>query len=211
MKGAESVPRLPYAAHPVRGIPGEPLEPIQVLVPAQGVAHAWATLYAHLHGLQTLYARIGLHRPLGRLHDLTTSLTPVVTRAGGVSATRASLSAAIRAVDDLDAEELAVLINAQDAGWWIVALQASYALGIWYALAPGAERQDVELASQAALLTRQILASVFDRRIVDAIQDAAHGAEAIAFLGQVVEGALILEAPLRGIPESMEEPCKQSK
>ncbi|HWQ10295.1 MAG TPA: hypothetical protein VN436_14340 [Holophaga sp.] len=201
MRHAADVPRLPYVVLRPRGLPMDPLPAIDVPVPDKGVAHAWATLYAHLHGLQVLYAHLGIQRPLGPLYDLAARLTPIVTHAGGIAATRSALSSAVRAVADLETEDLSLLINAQDAGWWIVALQASYALGLWYGLAPDIQTADADMASSVALRVRQILSSVFDRRVVEAIQDAAHGDEVMPFLEAVVEGALILEAPLRGIPQ----------
>lgn len=204
MMRIEVVPRLPYVVRPVEGIPGTPLQPIEILVPADGGAHAWASLYAHLHALHMLYGRVGIRRPMGKLHDLTVALTPVLNRICGVQVTRCALTFAHRAVEALDDEHLQVLSHGQEAGWWIVALQASYALGVWYGLAPDADPSDEAIVSDVALRVRRILATVFDRRVVEAIQDVAHGDGAGDLLAQVAEGAILLGAPLHGVPDGEE-------
>lgn len=203
MMRTDIVPRVPYAVRPVPGIPGEPLQPIDVPLPLVGMAHAWVTLYAHLHALHLVYSRVGMRRPLGKLHDITVGLTPVITRMAGAHAARCALACAIMAVDDID-ETTEILAHGHEVGWWVVALQASYALGVWYGLAPDADPSDEAIASDVALRLRRTLRSVFDSRLVDAIQEVAHGDGTGDLLAQVVEGALLLGAPMRGMPKSIE-------
>lgn len=200
------IPRVPFAVRPVPGLPGSLLQPIPVPTAGDlaGVPHAWTVAYLHLLAMHALYGRIGLRRPLGRLHDLTVGLLPVVQRVAGVESVRAALAAAHHAVEDID-EAADVLSQGDEAGWWIVALQASLALGVWYELSPAACQCDQDFVSGLSVKIRRLLGTVFDARVADAIQAAAHGDGDGDLLAQIAAGALALGAPLVGMPEPMEQ------
>jgi hypothetical protein len=194
------IPRLPFVVRPVVGIPGPPLQPIVVHLEGDGLAHAWTTCYAHLLALHALYARLGVRRPLGRLHDLTTAMHPVIWQISGVAVTRSALAAAHAAVESLD-DESSILGYGLEAGWWVVALQASLALGVWYELAPGASQAEADYASHVATSIRRILGSVFEPKVASAIQESSHGDGSGDLLAQVAANAMSLGAPLQGMPE----------
>jgi hypothetical protein len=193
------IPRLPFAVMPIAGIPGVPLQPIPVRTDCDGLGHTWAVCYAHLLALHALYGVIDVRRPMGRLHDLTTSIHPVVHCLAGLSTARGALASAREAVHAIDSE-VNVLGLGHEAGWWVVALQSSLAIGVWYELSPGADQAAADFASGVATGIRRILGSVFDPRAVAAIQASSHGDGAGDLLAQVAANAMALGAPLQGMP-----------
>ena len=138
---------------------------------------------------------------MGRLHDLTTAMHPIVHQRCGVAVARAALAASRLAVDDLD-DGFNILGHGHEAGWWIVALQSSLALGVWYELSPDADKEERDYASHVAMTIRRILGSVFEARVASAIQATAHGDGRGDLLAQVAANALSFGAPLQGMPES---------